>query len=80
MARYLTVDGGTTNTRLTLIEDGKVYNWKGDTRPDPALTKRAPELYFAVRLPQGTASASQELHQQSFELLENFIADKKTAE
>lgn len=63
-----------------LIEDGKVYNWKGDTRPDPALTKRAPELYFAVRLPQGTASASQELHQQSFELLENFIADKKTAE
>jgi hypothetical protein len=44
------------------------------------LTERAPELYFGVRLPQGTAAAATELHQQSFELLENFIADKKTAE
>lgn len=63
-----------------LIEEGKVYNWKGDTRPADELRERAPELYFGVRLPQGTASASQELHQQSLELLENFIADKKTAE
>ncbi len=63
-----------------LIEDGKVYNWKGDTRPASELTERAPELYFGVRLPQGTAANAKELHQQSLELLENFIADKKTAE
>ena len=63
-----------------LIEDDKVYNWKGDPRPDSALTDRAPELYFAVRLPQGTAANAQELHEQSFELLENFIADKTTNE
>ena len=36
-----------------LIEDGKVYNWKGDPRPIAELTERAPELYFGVRLPQG---------------------------
>ena len=63
-----------------IIEDGKVYNWAGDTRPVPELTERAPELYFGVRLPQGTATNAKELHQQSLELLENFIADKKTAE
>ena len=28
MARYITVDGGTTNTRLTLIDDGKVLSVK----------------------------------------------------
>ncbi|MBQ7088964.1 MAG: hypothetical protein IJN04_04900 [Clostridia bacterium] len=63
-----------------LIEDGTVYNWKGDPRPVEELTKRAPQLYFGVRLPQGTAAGSQELHEQSLALLENFIADKKTAE
>ena len=65
---------------IRLIEDGKVYNWEGDTRPLPELTERAPELYFGVRLPQGTAANAKELHQQSLELLENFIAGKKTAE
>ena len=63
-----------------LIENGKIYNWKGDSRPIPELVERAPDLYFGVRLPQGTAANAQELHQQSLELLENFIADKKTAE
>lgn len=63
-----------------LIEEDTVYNWKGDTRPDEDLRERAPELYFGVRLPQGTAQNAGELHKQSKELLENFIADKKTAE
>ena len=63
-----------------LIEDGTVYNWKDDPRPIVELQARAPELYFGVRLPQGTASNAQELHQQSLELLENFIADKKPTE
>lgn len=60
-----------------IIEEGTVYNWKNDPRPIAELQQRAPELYFAVRLPQGTAAASQELHNQSMALLENFIADKK---
>lgn len=63
-----------------LNADGTVYNWKGDPRPIAELQERAPELYFGVRLPQGTAAQSQELHQQSLELLENFIADQKTDE
>ena len=63
-----------------LNADRTLYNWKGDPRPIEELTKRAPDLYFGVRLPQGTAANAQELHEQSFELLENFIADKKVAE
>lgn len=62
-----------------IIEDGKVYNWKDDPRPIEELKKRIPELYFGVRLPQGTAQDSKELHEQSLELLEKFIADEKTA-
>lgn len=62
-----------------IIEDGTVYNWKDDPRPTKELKKRAPELYFGVRLPQGTAQNSKELHEQSLELLEKFIADDKTA-
>lgn len=63
-----------------LIEDGKVYNWKNDPRPVEELKKRTPELYFGVRLPQGTAASSEELHRQSLDLLEKFIADHKTAQ
>lgn len=62
-----------------LIEGGKVYNWKNDSRPIEALKKRAPELYFGVRLPQGTAASSEELHRESLDLLEKFITDHKTA-
>jgi hypothetical protein len=62
-----------------IIEDGKVFNWKSDPRPIEELKERLPELYFGVRLPQGTAKNSQELHQQSLDLLERFIADEKTA-
>ena len=63
-----------------IIERGKVYHWKTDPRPDESLKQRAPDLYFTVRLPQGTAESSKELHLQCKELLENFVADKKTAE
>lgn len=63
-----------------LIEDGKIYDWQGDPRPVAELTERSPRLYFGVRLPQGTASNAQELHEQSLALLENFIADKKPNE
>lgn len=63
-----------------VFKDGKLYNWKNDSRPLEELKKRAPELYFGVRLPQGTAASSEELHRQSLELLERFIADQKTAQ
>ena len=62
-----------------LMEDGTVYNWKGDTRPIPELTERSPDLYFCVRKATGTATDAQELYQQSIALLENFVADKKPA-
>lgn len=62
-----------------LIEEGKLYNWKDDPRPIPELTARTPELYFGVRQMQGSAT-NEALYQQCMELLENFIADQKTAE
>ena len=61
-----------------LIEEDTVYNWKGDPRPVEELQERNPELYFGVRLPQGTAANAQEMHEQCLLLLENFVADKKT--
>lgn len=61
-----------------LIEDGKVYNWKNDPRPIEELKERAPDLYFGVRLPVGSAASSEELYRESLDLLERFIADQKT--
>lgn len=61
-----------------LIEDGKVYNWKNDPRPIEELKQRAPDLYFGVRLPTGSAASSEELYRESLDLLERFIADQKT--
>lgn len=63
-----------------LIEEGKLYNWKDDPRPIEELSKRSPELYFGVRQAVGSAAGAEELHQQSMELLENFVADHKTNE
>ena len=65
---------------VRIIENGTVYTWKTDPRPMAELKERAPELYFGVRLPQGTAASSVELHNQSMDLLEKFITDQKTAQ
>lgn len=60
-----------------LLEEGKVWSWKGDSRPIPELQERSPELYFTVRDTVGNVDEADELHQQSMTLLENFITDKK---
>lgn len=64
-----------------ISENGCVWNWKGDPRVETAVkTVGLPEeLYFAVRVPTGTAAERAEEQQACLRMVQALVQDKPTA-
>lgn len=75
-----TSDDGEVTFFAPIDGDAVVWDWARDPRPIEELKERAPSLYFGVRATKGTAGKATALYEQSRKLLENFIADQKTAQ
>ncbi len=64
-----------------ITENGCVWNWKDDPRVtgDAALSALPQELYFAVRVPTGTAAQRAEEQQACLRMVQALVQDKPTA-
>ncbi len=63
-----------------IMEDGCVWNWKNDPRvTDSELLSALPEeLYFAVRVPTGTAAERAQEQQACLRMVQALVQDKPT--
>ncbi len=61
-----------------ISEDGRVWNWQGDSRLNkPELQPLPEQLYFGVRTSDGTAAGQIEIRDACLQLLEAYATDTK---